>query len=146
MSTPLHEQDVYSSATKRDFESLQNLAENPEVKSYIHQMTLDFLPFVTPSTIVSVVAKDAVLLHKKLLARGKKITKEKLSEYHRIELSLSDDGTTISSEGLDKNIFVAMKKAKEKMVTHLAQIQNSVMSEQERLVQLQTAQQNRSTH
>ncbi len=65
MSTPLNEQYVTGTATQRDFESLQNLAENPEVKSYIHQMTLDFLPFVTPSTIVSVIAKDATLLHNK---------------------------------------------------------------------------------
>lgn len=146
MSVPQNPSNSLTSATKRDFENLQNLAENPEVKSFIHQMTLDFLPYVTPSTVISVVAMDATLLQKKLRKSGKFVSKEKLAEYHRIQLSLIDEGARISSEGLDKNIYVAMKKAKEKMLSHLAQIQNSVMSEKERVAQLRLAQQTRRTH
>lgn len=146
MSVPQNPSNSLTSATKRDFDNIQNLAENPEVKSFIHQMTVDFLPFVTPTTVISVVAKDATLLHKKLKKSGKSVSKEKLAEYHRIQLSLIDQGTSISAEGLDKNIFVAMKKAKDKMVAHLAQIQNSVMTEQERVAQMRQAQQPRITH
>jgi hypothetical protein len=146
MSVPQNSSNALTSATKRDFENLQNLADNPEVKSFIHQMTLDFLPYVTPSTVISVVAMDATLLHRKLKKNGKSVSKAKLSEYHRIQLSLVDEGARISSEGLDKNIYVAMKKAKEKMLSHLAQIQNTVMSEQERLTQLRLAQQSKILH
>lgn len=134
------------SATQRDFESLENLSQNPEVKSYINQVTVEFLPFVTPSTIVSVVSKDPTLLQKRLLSRGKKVSKKRLSEMHRIELSLSDEGTTVSAEALDRNIFTAIQKAKERLVAHLIQIQNSVMSEQDRIIQMQNAQLNSNVH
>jgi len=123
---------------------LQNLA--PEVKSYIFQSLMDFEPFTTPQTQVAVVAKDPLALlineddenvvdhgHGEIPAR------KKLRKMYRISITLSEDGGTLSAEGLHEDIYEAIKIAKNKLLVTLNEIQDEVISNSERHQQIRTA-------
>lgn len=115
---------------------LQNLETNPEVKSYIYQQIADFEPFVTPETVVAVVAKDPKKLAKKMRENGEEVDLKKLAKFHRIAIVLKDKETQIQAEGVSENIFDAIRMAKEKLVTHLAAIQDVIQTSAERTEQI----------
>jgi ribosome-associated translation inhibitor RaiA len=128
---------------------LENLG--PEVKSYIYQIILEFEPFTTPETVVSVVAKNPldlikfgtpseydtnseVLIHSD---HGELPKKTVLKKMFRIEISLTDEGHKIQAEGLHENIFEAINSAKNKLIKTLIEIQNDIISNQDRHAQIQ---------
>jgi ribosome-associated translation inhibitor RaiA len=112
---------------------------DPDVKSYVYQAISEFTPYLTPNTIVAVIAKDPVRLVKKLKEEGHDVDEEQLSKMFRISISLTEDGTKIEEEALHENIFEAIRQAKDKLMKNLAEIQNSVISNSERAQQIQDA-------
>jgi ribosome-associated translation inhibitor RaiA len=112
------------------------IEDSPEVKSYIYQQISEFELFVTPETIVSVLAKDPLKLALQLETDGVDIKPQELSKMFRISMCLQEGDSQIQEEALDKNIFAAIRKAKEKLLARLNEIQDEVMSNQERAVQI----------
>lgn len=110
---------------------------DPDVKSYVYQAISEFTPFVTPETIVAVIAKDPTKLVKKLEEEGHEVDEEQLAKMFRISISLSEDGAKIEEEALHENIFEAIREAKDKLMKNLAEIQNSAISNSERAQQIQ---------
>lgn len=119
----------------------QLLDTDPEIKSYIYQQISEFQPFVTPETVVAVVAKDPRKLGVEL-----DIPKEKLKKMYRIAIVLREGDTEIQDEALEENVFLAIRAAKDKLLTRLASIQNEVQSESERVYQINMAIQNEQIH
>lgn len=119
----------------------QLLDTDPEIKSYIYQQISEFQPFVTPETVVAVVAKDPRKLGSEL-----NIPKEKLKKMYRIAIVLREGDTEIQDEALEENVFLAIRAAKDKLLTRLASIQNEVQSESERMYQINMAIQNEQIH
>ena len=124
------------SPTKPKIE-LKNIS--PEVKSYIYQVITEFEPFSTPNTLVKVVAKDPLQLLSQTDEDTEVPNKQKLKKMHRICIILSEEGTEISEEALHEDIFEAIKIAKDKLVSQLTQIQDDIISSQDRHVQIKTA-------
>ena len=122
------------------------LDENPEIRSYIYQQIVDFENFVTPQTMVSVMAKDPLKLMAKLEADGKTVSKKKLSKMYRISIVLKEDDTKIQEEGLHEDIFEAIKLAKGKLIKKLIAIQDQVITHQERIEQINQALTNPNIH
>jgi ribosome-associated translation inhibitor RaiA len=118
----------YPIAPKIDLEK-QLEAMEPEVKAFIYQTIIEFEPFITPSTLISVIAKDP----KKSTKGGQKKSE---NQTWRISISLSEDGTTLEEEASDDNIFSAITQAKDKLVKVLGEIQDSVISNQDRTAQI----------
>ncbi|MES3039140.1 MAG: HPF/RaiA family ribosome-associated protein [Bdellovibrionota bacterium] len=118
---------------------LQHIETNPEVKSYIYQLIAEFEPFVTPETVVAVVAKDPKKLAKKLREQGDEMEPSKLARMHRISIILKDNETQIQAEAVSENIYDAIKLAKEKLVAHLAAIQDVIQTNAERTAQINSA-------
>ena len=116
---------------------LQNVS--PELKSYIYQTIMEFEPFSTPQTVVAVVAKDPLKLYSRLEEDGKPLDKHSLRQMYRISITLSEDGTKIEEEGLHEDIYTAIKLAKDKLVKKLCEIQDQIISNQERKIQIDTA-------
>lgn len=126
---------------------LQNLG--PEVKSFIYQAISDFEPFCTPQTLISVIAKNPLGLLTLVDDENVNVThafdttdlpkKTQLKKMYRIAISLTEDGSKIEAEGLHENIFEAIRAARDKMLSTLTEIQNDVISAQDRYMQIREA-------
>lgn len=118
---------------------------NPEVLSYVYQSLMEFQPYTTESTEMAVIAKDPLKLLNKAEA-GPLPPKKELKKMFRISISLADQGTKIEAEGLDTDIFVAIRIAKDKLLRELESIHDSVVSASERNQQIQSAMGGHSVH
>ena len=124
----------------------QALEDSPEVKSYVYQQIAEFEPFVTPQTVVAVILKDPKKLALQFEAEGKEVDLADLDSHYRISISLKEGDAKITAEGLDKDIFTAIRIAKDKLMKRLAAIQDNVVSQQERNMAIHHATQNTMIH
>ncbi|HEY8271495.1 MAG TPA: hypothetical protein VIG33_11455 [Pseudobdellovibrionaceae bacterium] len=122
------------------------LEDSPEVKSYVYQQIAEFQPYVTPQTVVAVILKDPTKLALQYEAEGKKFELNDLKSLYRISITLSEDRAKITAEGVDKDIFVAIRTAKDLLLKKLAAIQDSVVTQQERNLEIHQALQNTMLH
>ncbi|HRO68321.1 MAG TPA: hypothetical protein PL182_12200 [Pseudobdellovibrionaceae bacterium] len=122
------------------------LETDPEVKSYIYQQLSEFEPYVSPETVVAVVSRDPRKLMLQFEAEGKETTKEELSKLFRIAIVLKEGDTQIQEEGLHENVFEAIRLAKQSLLKKLEMIQDSVISNQDRMAQINDALQNHQLH
>ena len=100
----------------KPLEDTLNLIEtDPEVKSFIYQQINEFAPFVTPETLVMVLARDP-LAQKEI---------EVSADDFRIAIVLKEDDASIETEACSPNIFDAIRLAKESMLSRLTEIQNN---------------------
>ncbi|MEK2646921.1 hypothetical protein [Bdellovibrio sp. BCCA] len=116
--------------------TIQLIEQNPEVKSFIYQQISEFEPFVTPQTVVAVVARDPKKLALQYETDGKEFTREGLKKLYRIAIVLNESGTTVEAEGVHQDIFEAIKAAKDNLLTKLVAIQDSVISQQDRIIEI----------
>ncbi|WP_295900661.1 hypothetical protein [uncultured Bdellovibrio sp.] len=116
--------------------TIQLIEQNPEVKSFIYQQISEFEPFVTPQTVVAVVARDPKKLALQYETDGKEFTREGLKKLYRIAIVLNESGTTVEAEGVHEDIFEAIKAAKDNLLTKLVAIQDSVISQQDRIIEI----------
>lgn len=126
--------------------SIEEIEQNPEVKSFIYQQIVDFQPFITEQTVVSVVAKDPTKLAIQLETEGRAVPRSELKKMYRIAISLKEDDAEIQEEGLHRNIFEAIKIAKEKLILKLIEIQEAVESSSDRQDQINHALSNTQLH
>ena len=117
-----------------------------EVKSYVYQTIMEFEPFTTPETIVSVTAKDPLKLISKLEANGVDYDRTELKKMNRICISLTEDGAKIEEEALHEDIFTAIRQAKDKLVVILSEMQDQAITNQDRTAQINTALSNGTIH
>lgn len=108
------------------------IEESPEIKAYIYQLIQEFEPFVTAETQVMVTAKDPEKLAPKLEMEGIDFNAEDLKKMHRISIILTESGTKIASEGVHDDIYEAINIAKDSLLKKLWEIQENVVSAQER--------------
>jgi hypothetical protein len=116
--------------------TIQVLDKNPEVKSFIYQMISEFDQFVTPQTIVTVTAKDPRKLSLQYEAEGKIISTQELRRLYRISIELNEGDAKAEAEGVHEDIFQAIKIAKDNLLLQLIAIQDSVVSQQDRLIEI----------
>lgn len=112
---------------------------DPEVKSYICQVLMDFGPFTTPETLITVMAKDPLKLISKYEADGVEYERSSLKKMNRISIKLEEEGAKIEEEALHEDIYTAIRMAKDKLVKTLEEIQDNVISNQDRHAQINTA-------
>ena len=123
----------------------EELESSKEIKSYINQQILDFDPFITPSTLILVIARDPQLPDADL-GIDSEISEKSKPANHRIVIILKEDESSIEAEAFHDNIFEAIKLAKEKLVIELLAIQNEVENSQERLMAIQQAGNSNQVH
>lgn len=111
----------------------------PEVKSYIYQILAEFEPFTTAQTTVAVIAKDPLRLITRLENEGIEFDRKKLRNMYRISITLMEDGSKLEEEGLHESIFEAIKMAKDKLLKQLTEIQDQIVSSQDRKIQIDSA-------
>lgn len=116
--------------------TIQLIEQNPEVKSFIYQQISEFEPFVTPQTIVAVVARDPKKLAIQYETDGKEFRREDLKKLYRIAIVLNESGATVEAEGVHEDIFEAIKAAKDNLLKKLVEIQDSVVSQQDRIIEI----------
>lgn len=116
--------------------TIQIIEQSAEVKSYIYQMMNEFEAFVTPQTIVTVIAKDPKKLAIQYETDGKEISPEELKKLHRINIALSEGDSKVEAEGVHEDIFTAIKMAKENLMKELVAIHDTVVSQQDRLMEI----------
>lgn len=113
------------------------IKNNLDVKSFIYQQIAEFQPFVTPTTVAAVVAKDPLKLSHIELNQTK---------LHRISIHLRDNDSQIHEEAVHENIFEAIRLAKVKLLGRLVEIQDKVISKEDRIEELHLALQNNQKH
>ncbi|MFS4458601.1 hypothetical protein [Bdellovibrio sp. HCB2-146] len=116
--------------------TIELIEQNPEVKSFIYQQIADFEPFVTPQTVVAVVARDPKKLALQYETEGREFSVAELKKLYRIAIVLKEDDTSVSAEGVHEDIFQAIKLAKENLLKQLIEIQDSVISQQDRIIEI----------
>lgn len=126
--------------------TIELIEHNPEVKSYIYQQIVDFEPFVTPQTVVAVVARDSNELSVQYETEGKEFSQEDLKNLYRIAIVLTDNGTSVEAEGVHANIYEAIKLAKDNLLKELISIQDSVVSQQDRIIEINHYLQSHNLH
>ena len=109
---------------KRQFANELPIEDNPEVKSFIYQQIVDFEPFLTPASMISVVSRP---LDEVSVSAGKK---------HHILITIKENGVSLEEEGASENIYEAILEAKNKLFKKLISIQESVISQKDRLAQI----------
>lgn len=118
----------------------------PEVKSYVYQTIMEFEPFTTPNTLIAVVAKDPLKLIPQYEENGIEYSKDELRQKWRISIALTEDGNKLEEEAVHEDVFVAIRMAKEKLLHMLAEIQDNIISNQDRTQQINFALQNSTLH
>ena len=110
---------------------------NSEVKSYIYQQVAEFNPYVTPDTLIVVIARDPKELHVNStdleinhFDEGHNfdgLSHEELSKYkHRIAIVLEENGTTLEAEAYHDDIYEAIKLAKMSLIERLSKWQEEI--------------------
>ena len=133
------------------------LESDPEIKSYIYQQILDFNQFVTPETLVMVIARDPNALYSsELIAENEEfdITDHELqkqeapaAEYkYRIAIILKDGDSAIEAEAFHDDVFEAIRLAKENLVARLVEIQEELENPSDRIKAIQEARDNTQIH
>lgn len=120
--------------------------DSPEVKSYIYQQISEFEPYITPETIVEVISKDPTKLALQYESEGKPFDLDDLRSHFRISISLTEGDAKINAEGVDKDIFTAIRVAKNSLLQKLQAIQDNVVSQQEHNLAIHQALQNNLIH
>lgn len=126
--------------------TIRLLETDPEVKSYIYQQLCEFEPYVTPETVVAVIARDPRKMAIQLETEGRFMEPQELRKMYRIAIVLKEGETTIQEEALHEDVFQAIKLAKEKLIAKLSAIQDQVISNQERTAQINTVLANNLLH
>lgn len=116
---------------------LENIG--PEVKSYIYQILSEFEPYTTPETKVAVIAKDPMVLFDPDKTSEEWDSAEMLKRMYRISITLKEDGSKLEAEGVDADIFVALKKAKDNLLKTLVEIHDSIVDSKERNLAIHSA-------
>ncbi|MEY4615745.1 MAG: hypothetical protein RJB66_705 [Pseudomonadota bacterium] len=111
------------------------IEESPEVKSFIYQQIADFEPFLTESSLISVISKNQDDF-------GYVNDPSK----HTISISIKENGVSLEEEGTSENIYEAILEAKNKLFKKLVSIQDSVISQKDRLAQILSAKSNVYIH
>ncbi len=102
------------------------LVKDPSIKAYMHQKGSELGQFVTPQTEVVWLSED--------------LFKQSTNEYgYRIELVLREGEAQIRQAGVSKDIYSAIDRAQRKMLEKLLKIQEQVLSQEDRMNQIQAA-------
>jgi ribosome-associated translation inhibitor RaiA len=120
-------------------ELMSAIDENPEIRSFVYQQILEFEPYVTPQTIVAVIARDPMKLVQKMEAAGEDVDRDEFSQMYRIAIILKEDGSKIQEEALHRDIYTAIRLAKEKLIKKLEAIQDHIVSQSDRMQQINSA-------
>lgn len=136
--------------------TLDLLETDPEVKSYIYQQILDFNTFVTPETLVMVLARDPAASYSEQ-AEGEDA--EEMEEYfmheeesiaagykYRLAIILKDGDSSIEAEAFHNDIFEAIRLAKEKLMAKLIEIQEEIENPADRINAIKEASSNTQIH
>lgn len=127
-------------------QNIEHLEKDPEVRSFIYQQIADFEAFVTPTTTVAVIAKNPVDLYQAASDSGVDVSKKDLAKMYRIAIVLSENGTKLEAEAVDYDIFNAIKRAKDFLLKKLITIQDHIISNNERLSEINQYLQNPIKH
>lgn len=122
-----------------------NNSSNNEIQSYIYQQIAEFEPFITPETLVMVIARDPNQTEDEQSA-SEPYTTTNDDSVHRIAIILKEDDATIEAEARHSDIFEAIKFAKESLLKKLLEIKEEVENPQERLQAIQQASSNEQIH
>ncbi len=126
--------------------TIELIEQNPEVKSHVYQQIMEFEPFITSETIISVIAKNPLKLALQYETEGKEFDKKALSKMYRIAISLKEDDTRLDAEAVHEDIFEAIRLAKEALLVKLIEIQDSMVSTQDRQIEINHFLQNPVLH
>lgn len=132
--------------------TLDLLETDPEVKSFIYQQIIDFNPFVTPETLVMVIARDPRATYaegsdeeEEYFEDDESASEEKQYKY-RIAVILKEGENSIEAEAFHDDIFEAIRLAKDRLIDRLLEIQEEVESPQDRINAIKDASENKQIH
>lgn len=160
-----------SSFLKNTLDLIEN---DPEIKSYIYQQIQEFNTFVTPETLVMVIARDPLGRYEgnttediissdleedqKVMAKFEdeedgedfidedEITDEMRKSRYRIAVVLKDGDHAIEAESFNDDIFEAIRLSKEALIVKLLEIQEEIENPKERMNAIMQASENKPIH
>lgn len=116
--------------------TIELIEQNPDVKSFIYQQIAEFDGFVTPQTVVAVVARDPRKLALQYETDGREFSRSDLKKLYRIAIVLTEADAKVEAEGVHEDIYQAIKMAKDALIKKLVEIQDSVISQQDRIIEI----------
>ncbi len=122
------------------------LEDDFDVKAYVNQQLAEFEAYVTEETVVTVISRDPKKLALQLETDGKDLGSKKLRDMFRIAIILQEDDSKLEAEGFHEDIYEAIRMAKENLMKKLAEIHDSVVSQSDRIEQINLALSNPQLH
>ena len=133
--------------------TLDLLETDPEVKSFIYQQIVDFNPYVTPETLVMVVARDPEAPLTQISDEDDETYVEEFASEdedkiykYRIAVILKEGENSIEAEAFHDDIFEAIRLAKDRLIERLLEIQEEIESPQDRINKIKEASENKQIH
>lgn len=114
-------------------------SEDPELRAFIYQQIQEFRPYISLNTVIEIVEKDIKGLLKNLELEGVDVDPNEFEGKTRVMIKLTENQSNIEVEGLGEDVFSAIGEAKLKMIKVLQEIQNEVVSQNERLQEINRA-------
>ena len=122
------------------------LEEDFDVKAYVNQQLAEFESYITEQTVVSVICRDPNKLALQLETDGKDLGSKKLRDMFRIAIILQEEDSKLEAEGFHEDIYEAIRLAKVNLMKKLAEIHDSVVSQSDRIEQINLALLNHQLH
>lgn len=122
------------------------IQDDPDLKSFVYQQIAEFQPYVTPTTVAAVIAKDPQKLAMEFELKGQGRSTSQLATLHRVAIRLRDGDSSIQQEAHHENIYEAVRLAKEKLLIRLDEIHDEVISKKDRIDEINQALQNQFKH
>lgn len=122
------------------------LEDDFDVKAYVNQQLAEFEAYVTEETVVTVISRDPKKLALQLETDGKDLGSKKLRDMFRIAIILQEDDSKLEAEGFHEDIYEAIRMAKDNLMKKLAEIHDSVVSQSDRIEQINLALSNPQLH
>ena len=137
--------------------TLDLLESDTEVKSYIYQQLHDFSPFVTPDTLVMVIARDPAATYTTeatntentddiISLAAEEPSADETTYKYRIAVILKEGDSAIEAEAFHNDVFEAIRVAKERLLQRLIEIREEVESPSDRIKAIKEASDNTQIH
>ncbi len=149
--------------------TLDLIETDPEIKSFIYQQINEFNLFITPETLVMVIARDPKGIYQTIASAHERNEEDESEDFihdtemndeetfeevdedlkklkFRIAIILKDGEHSIEAEAYNNDIFEAIRMAKDLLVNRLIEIQEEVESPKDRIAAIQQASDNKTIH
>lgn len=122
-----------------------NTASESEIIAYTYQVAQDFEEYLTPATSIIIEPRNPAKVAKKL-KNSAELSEDFVTPAHCYTIVLEEQGSKIIGYGFGKDPFTAIREAKSKVMKQIDEIQDELISNKDRLNEINSLFNNTTKH